>query len=323
MDSRSGSGTPSKPSKRLPSTSIPISTPSITASAGLGERRRKRSNTISGPHPLEVPITRSDHQLASLIDRLNIQNARAAVAEAAAATLSAKPIPQVLLPLACLTGSTESCESGDQTDLEEEKTPTQEDFTPFNPPLRSCSPVQENKSLQPPRGRTFSYCGSVRRLSPIADDCSNGAKISSRSSSVSNQFSPKTSPIKAHSDEATATEAFSTDSVTRKVDSAAFPLFDPHFPLTKSAQARGAGVEASTTESLINKKSLADKVPIRAEATEFSNKDSTLKNSAEITSTNIPVDSNSTFDLSPFENSILSAKVFSETFSAGSDISDS
>src|SRR5437016_4082517 len=180
MDSGSGSGTSSTSSKRLSSSSTPNSASSFTTSSGFGERRRKRSNTISGAHPLEVPITQSDHQLASLIDRLNIQNARAAAAEAVVAAPPTQSIPQVLFPLTYQPGSTESCETDGQTDLGEEKTPTQEDFAPTYTPLQSSSPAEENKSLQPPRGRTFTYSSSARRLSPIADHCSGGAKTRTR-----------------------------------------------------------------------------------------------------------------------------------------------
>jgi hypothetical protein len=113
---------------------------------------RRRSTAVSGPNPLEVPLTPEEHQVRALIDRINAQNIRektpaqreASVADSLPAlgdlnpetpTRLAQPQaqrrPSHLSPISIRRGS-----PFEPVDRDEDKTPTQGDFPPIPPPHR-------------------------------------------------------------------------------------------------------------------------------------------------------------------------------------------
>src|SRR5438045_170233 len=114
--------------------------PSGSGSERLGERRRARSNTVSGPNPLEVPITASDQQLAALIARVKLQTSRerapSAVRPPIVSPAVIGPSPSVpsrpTLQRASVISPHPECEPEDENELDGEKTPTQRDFRPAN-----------------------------------------------------------------------------------------------------------------------------------------------------------------------------------------------
>jgi hypothetical protein len=156
--SGNSAGDETEPFPLLESTAaVDLPAPSSSVSPPVDVRRqRRRSSTISGPNPAEIPLTESDHRLAEQIRRINLQNAFAARSQ------PRRQFPPSLPFRSAYPGTYGEANS------DAPRTPTQEIFPTSQDPIPSIS-VPEIFSPRPSRNRNNLSLDLARRLSPIPD----------------------------------------------------------------------------------------------------------------------------------------------------------